>query len=241
MTKHNVQVFDEKTFYARFVTDLEDAKALVLIQSSYLSESRIDKLEHSIQSCVRRGVCVCTFVQEPRPDSNQYRAVSLGRERLRAMGVHVSSRELIHEKLAIIDDSILWDGSLNILSQVKSSERMTRWADKDMVLKALLKHGLDRCDVCRSFASQADARERVKMIGQSIAQRRRELNLSQADLARLTGLSQTVISNLECGRKNALLVNALMLCDALQLDFRPLPWHVLPSLGYRMNVRESAT
>jgi len=40
-----------------------------------------------------------------------------------------------HRKLAIIDRKILWEGSLNILSQTKSREIMRRIDDKEAALE----------------------------------------------------------------------------------------------------------
>jgi hypothetical protein len=47
--------------------------------------------------------------------------------RLETMGIHVIvNSEYSHRKLAIIDRTILWEGSLNILSQTYSKEIMRR-------------------------------------------------------------------------------------------------------------------
>src|ERR1700761_5403106 len=142
-TSTEVEVYFEDTFYPKFSADLENARALVLIQSPFIGERRLDKIELLLQSCTRRKVRVCAFVQEPRLEADQHR-FEAGVRRLTSLGVHVTTKHLIHEKLAVIDESILWDGSLNILSQDKSSERMTRWRDRDTVFRAVAKHGLNQ-------------------------------------------------------------------------------------------------
>jgi len=47
-------------------------------------------------------------------------------EQMRAIGVEVIERRRMHQKVAIIDRSIAWEGSLNILSHNDSNEQMRR-------------------------------------------------------------------------------------------------------------------
>ena len=44
-------------------------------------------------------------------------------------------KKLFHRKLAIIDRKILWEGSLNILSQSHSRELMRRIEDRETTLE----------------------------------------------------------------------------------------------------------
>jgi phosphatidylserine/phosphatidylglycerophosphate/cardiolipin synthase-like enzyme len=115
----NVEVCDQRSFYPRFAMDLKNAKALVLIQSPFVSESRLQKLERSLKACIERNVRVCVFLQQPHDATPQEQAVAKGTEKLLTIGVHVGLRKFIHEKIAIIDEAILWDGSLNILSHTR--------------------------------------------------------------------------------------------------------------------------
>ena len=43
----------------------------------------------------------------------------------------------MHHKIAIIDDSIAWEGSLNILSHWGSGEHMRRFGDEGVVEEIL--------------------------------------------------------------------------------------------------------
>lgn len=46
---------------------------------------------------------------------------------LRSVGVNVVERGKMHQKVAIIDDTIAWEGSLNILSHKDTEEQMRRF------------------------------------------------------------------------------------------------------------------
>jgi len=48
-------------------------------------------------------------------------------DQLRAIGVKVIERPGMHQKVAILDDTIAWEGSLNILSHRDSQEQMRRF------------------------------------------------------------------------------------------------------------------
>lgn len=47
------------------------------------------------------------------------------------MDIELIPKPLSHEKLAVIDDKIIWHGSLNILSHKNTSELMIRFTTKD--------------------------------------------------------------------------------------------------------------
>jgi hypothetical protein len=76
---------------------------------------------------------------EPRMQREAYQAIGA----LQDLGVLVLYTTNLHRKIAIFDDSILWEGSLNILSQGSSAEVMRRIESK-VLAKQMRKHlGLD--------------------------------------------------------------------------------------------------
>lgn len=64
--------------------------------------------------------------------------------RLQSLGVLVLFTNGHHRKLAIIDDEILWGGSLNILSQNDSCELMRRIVSIETVKEAICFTGFKR-------------------------------------------------------------------------------------------------
>jgi transcriptional regulator with XRE-family HTH domain len=57
-----------------------------------------------------------------------------------------------------------------------------------------------------------------KLLGESVAARRKALSLTQADLARLVGLSRGSIANIEVGRQKMLIHQLYAVAAALQLE-----------------------
>ena len=223
------KVYDEQTFYQAFSSDLEQARALVVIQSPFVSDGRLDKIESWLIGCIKRRIRVCVFVQNPR-EPERARTVDRIAKRLTDIGVHVTLRKSIHEKLAVIDEAILWDGSLNILSQSDSSERMTRLTDSESVLAAIARHKLSSCDTCR-IAQRKGIQSRLVSIGTSVARRRNILRLTQDELAQNLGLSQGVISKVESGEFSTRVTTLIKICDHLGLELRPVLWLHIPSLN----------
>lgn len=135
----NSQIHDEKTFYDAFVRDLNASREEVLIESPFITSSRMKTLKPFFESLVRKGVKVYVITRDPKEHSNGYAIESeleiqyfenIGIQVLICTGNH-------HRKLAIIDKKILWEGSLNILSQTHSREIMRRIDSKKETIEMI--------------------------------------------------------------------------------------------------------
>lgn len=124
----NTSLFDESTFYSQFGKDLLHAKREVVIESPFITINRVRKLSPIFDRLVKRGVKI--FVVTRDPSFHEYVMQQQSEEMVRffeEIGVQVFvSQNHHHRKLAIIDRDILWEGSLNILSQSNSREIMRR-------------------------------------------------------------------------------------------------------------------
>ena len=121
-------LFDEKTFYQAFLRDLRCCRNEVFIESPYITSKRAEMLIPIFDDLLVKGVKIYVMTRDPQEhDENmEYQseeAISLfermGIQVLLCIGNH-------HRKLAILDRKILWEGSLNILSQTHSREIMRR-------------------------------------------------------------------------------------------------------------------
>jgi hypothetical protein len=64
-------------------------------------------------------------------------------DQLRSIGVNVVERGKMHQKVAIIDDTIAWEGSLNILSHKDTEEHMRRFEGPSTVEEIIRNLELD--------------------------------------------------------------------------------------------------
>ena len=133
----NSQLHDEKTFYKAFLKDLDACREEVIIESPFITTERMKTIKPTLESLVSRGIKIYIITRDPREHSNGYEVQSeeeiqyfeaLGVQVLLCIGNH-------HRKLAIIDRKVLWEGSLNILSQTHSREIMRRIENKELTLE----------------------------------------------------------------------------------------------------------
>jgi phosphatidylserine/phosphatidylglycerophosphate/cardiolipin synthase-like enzyme len=155
-------LFSENDFYQQFIRDLLDAKEEVIINSPFITSERTSKFVPIFSHLIKKGVNI--FVMT-RPAKEQSGAMVDNSKRelaaLEELGVYVLPiKGRTHEKIGIIDRKILYEGSLNILSQRDSHEVMYRIAGEEPVKQMMGFMKLDKnlgpigncalkhCEVC---------------------------------------------------------------------------------------------
>ncbi|HYT44477.1 MAG TPA: phospholipase D-like domain-containing protein [Methylomirabilota bacterium] len=142
----NSKLFDEKTFYSQFLNDLVHCQKEVYIESPFITCSRMKRLYSIIEKLIKRNVKVYIVTRNPKEhlesmeDQAEFeiqRFERLGVQVFLCIGNH-------HRKLAILDRKVLWEGSLNILSQTYSRELMRRTTSEKSALEMFNFLRLDR-------------------------------------------------------------------------------------------------
>lgn len=126
-------LYNETTFYSALAKDMLQAKREVIIYSPFVSAYRVEMFCRLLSKLSDTDVKVYIFtraIDEYTP-SQRYETAEILAQYEEAGAVVHYLRGYIHEKVAIIDREILWEGSLNILSQRSSREMMRRIADKN--------------------------------------------------------------------------------------------------------------
>lgn len=136
------RLFDNETFYKSFTSDLRYARQRVYIESPFITKRRIDELLPVFERLRRRGIAVTINTRCPDEHDGEYiRQASDGIQAMQELGVKVLYTVKHHRKLAVIDD-VLWEGSLNILSQNDSCEIMRRIKSRSLVMEMVRFLGL---------------------------------------------------------------------------------------------------
>ncbi len=126
-------LFDEKTFYPSFLRDLTGCKEEVIIESPFITSERMNIFRVLFSNLIKKGVKIYLFTRDPREHEPMMAIQSeleisnferIGVQTLLCSGNH-------HRKLAILDREILWEGSLNILSEAIGREIMRRIDNKE--------------------------------------------------------------------------------------------------------------
>jgi phosphatidylserine/phosphatidylglycerophosphate/cardiolipin synthase-like enzyme len=141
----NSQLYNEQSFYPAFIADARRATASIIIESPFIGYRRLNWLYPILAKAVSRGVSVVVNTRDPQfhDDAMQQQAQN-GVTALQNIGIEVLYTGNHHRKLAIVDRKILYEGSLNILSQSDSCEVMRRIESANLAEQMIRYTGLER-------------------------------------------------------------------------------------------------
>jgi len=132
------QLYNEQTFYKAFEQSIEMCEKEIVIESPFLTQRRVLSLISLFQKARARGVSVIVNTRDPNEhdDYMKYEAEQAINLLLKSE-VAILFTGKLHRKLAIVDRKILWEGSLNILSQNDSCEIMRKTDSKIYALQLI--------------------------------------------------------------------------------------------------------
>ncbi len=219
---------NQSEFDPAFIADLRGAEHAVLICCPFLKPNRLEQLGGELFQLPLRGVQVCVFAQMPRLWEQRDRANAFELARIRELeiaiellekhGIHVNLVQGLHQKICVIDGCILWFGSLNILSYFDTKEEMMRTIDPAVALNVIKRNLMTKCQPCRAARKPVPAVETifdVDKVGTLIAEIREKAGYTQADLAKITGLTASQISRIESSRRPATLPQLKVILNGL--------------------------
>ena len=142
------RLYDQNTFYKAFEKDLRKARHNVLIESPFITTKRFEYMLPILCKLRARDVQVIVSTRSPEEHEGEYRYHTTEAVFKRhKLGVTMLFTGKLHRKLAIIDNEILWEGSLNILSQNDSCEIMRRIASIEQATQMVSFLGIGRLSV----------------------------------------------------------------------------------------------
>lgn len=117
-------IFDSGNYLEVFEIDLMAASSRIVISSPSLSGRKISRL---LVLTKDRGVSIVVFTSDPEayPEDGREHHKELI-QRLQASGVRVVLQEHCYERYAVIDNSLVWYGSMNLLSNEKEDDNLMR-------------------------------------------------------------------------------------------------------------------
>lgn len=123
--------YNEATFWGRFLSDLETAQNRIIIFCPFLSEKRIKTLEQHFQQAISRQVEIILITKEVADHASSYQGtVTKILHKLTQYPITIKLKKWMHHKIILIDDDLVWEGSMNILSTYYSGEQMARVENK---------------------------------------------------------------------------------------------------------------
>ncbi len=123
------KLFNETTFYPQFIADISKAKKEIIIESPFITSSRMEKLYPILQKILSNKIQINIITRDPSEYDDEFMQHQATNEILQSFDMGIQVKLITgyhHRKLAMIDQQILWEGSLNILSFSNSQEIMRR-------------------------------------------------------------------------------------------------------------------
>ena len=122
--------YDEKTYEKALLEDIMAAKKEILIVSPRLHPGKVKRFLDALLEAHGRGVSVCIHTKNPDElkldmQEGAWAAVAL----LEEYNFSVEYKPGLHQKLAVIDNEIVWYGSMDLLAYSRSEENFMRVKD----------------------------------------------------------------------------------------------------------------
>jgi superfamily II DNA or RNA helicase len=128
-------IFDANTFFPVYTADILAAQKEVLIMSPFLSKRHVQS-DLNYLTATNARVTVITKSPDNYAEKDKARIAECI-ELLLGHDIAVQTKDRIHQKYAIVDQRIVWYGSINLLSYGASEESIMRIENVDIALELL--------------------------------------------------------------------------------------------------------
>lgn len=114
------KLLNEDTFYPVLTKDLKECHSELLIECPFITNRRLSQLLPVFEKLKARKVRIVINTRDPHEHDEGYHRDETHRAvaSLQRMGVHILYTGSHHRKLVIVDRRVLYEGSLNVLSQI---------------------------------------------------------------------------------------------------------------------------
>ena len=131
-------IYDIENYAETYWKDLEEANSAVVVSSPRLNNQKVDRIIKILGK--RRELGVEVTIVTWHPDAYKYGKDDVRMElmeRLRKAGFEIRLVEETCEHYAVIDNEIVWYGSVNLLSKEDAEDNLMRVCSKDIAAELL--------------------------------------------------------------------------------------------------------
>lgn len=120
-------IFNKSTFMPVYINDMTNAFREILIVSPFVTKRRALQMLEYMDAAIQKGV-KAVIVTRPALDYRQGNQSALEEifDLFGKAGIHLVFKSNIHQKFAILDQRIVWYGSINLLSFGSAEESIMR-------------------------------------------------------------------------------------------------------------------
>jgi len=134
-------IFNKESFLPVYTNDITNARKEILIVSPFISKRRVEQMLRHLTAAINNNVKIIIMTR-PAEEYNEKIKIVLLRvlEALKNEGINILFKSNIHQKFAIIDERIVWYGSINLLSFGNAEESIMRLESSNIANE--LTHGM---------------------------------------------------------------------------------------------------
>jgi len=126
-------IYDGYASMAPFFQDLSDAAKNVVIVSPYIQKGRVSKLLPTLQERLLSGVEVVIYVKDADNFDSKYQSdIREAVAMLEQIGVTVIKHKELQQRYAVIDESVVWYGSVDFLAFGRKDTDVLRFENADI-------------------------------------------------------------------------------------------------------------
>lgn len=131
-------IFDNESYHKVYEMDLWEANKEIIISSPGINQAKVKQLIMHLKKRQEAGVriTIITLRSDSYPESRALKTKELI-DKLRNVGITVKEKERMHEHFAIIDQEIVWYGSMNLLSREKEDDNLMRVVSREIALELM--------------------------------------------------------------------------------------------------------
>ena len=126
-------IYDGKSFYTVYCQDIKSAHKEVIIVCPFMRKNRISQLSKVLTQALQNEVSVTVITRPPENfKESEQETVKENTTLLQNCGVNVMYKSDFHQKFTIVDNQIVWYGSVNFLSFGTAEESIMRFTSHDI-------------------------------------------------------------------------------------------------------------
>jgi phosphatidylserine/phosphatidylglycerophosphate/cardiolipin synthase-like enzyme len=132
-------IYDKSSFLPVYTNDLLNAQKEIFIISPFVSRRRVCMILPQLQSANFKNISVTVFTRPVNDFKDEDKQkISEVQHLLKVAGIKLLTKSNIHQKFAVIDQKIVWYGSINLLSFGSAEESIMR-LNSGMIAGELMK------------------------------------------------------------------------------------------------------
>jgi len=120
-------IFDKNSFLPVYSNDIVNASREILIVSPFVTKRRVAQMLQYLGVAISKYVKVIVITRPAEDHKEKDRAtLEVNLDMLKNKGIKILFKSNIHQKFAVIDQKIVWYGSINLLSFGNAEESIMR-------------------------------------------------------------------------------------------------------------------